>query len=761
MLVELFQLLRNLEAQGIEVGLDHEDFGASVKTTMPTLRVVLNEDGDIVQILPVADEEKPGLWTLTDGKKNFFPAMRMQLEPALSIPADWKDKKAVSTQDVSMLLSPAQKPQERKISSDVVKNDTWNRLRIRDWQSNDDAETLAHIHKFATAFDKFCESPETAAKNLLHGIKRALRRPCDDTVLVGFANLVAGKKVIGKQRDGQDDEEKEAGYKTQLCFDLKATDDLAFTLYSPRVKQVVLECLCAENPRPSEVMDLNLSGTCAMTGNPFQPTSALFPKWAANGVIPMEQPIYSKNKDAPCNFRYGKVGIESIELDPRIKRKLSAALKVITNKLPGVNWRALRNGRFEGKGKKRKETSDVLLAYPTMRFEDLKLVDVFAAAQNTQDDGTKQFQDQARPLIRAFSEITQSNSIPNYIVILLIRQVAPGAIQLAYTARLTCIEFGDAIKAWIESGKNLPLNLCLPLISRPKTGKNAATTEPFKNTNPINRWSKPRLLFPEQISRLLSRQWIRGGTETSPVEAPAVGQILDLFLRKSGVWQEVAAHLLDVTLARTSALLTHAGHVLHRDDPTTLVIWVDFSQSQASQSEAWPDYALSQTISLIGSLLHAMNSHVKNYVEEPAYQIGRLLAMMDELHKCYGIVVRDDVPKSLIGNGLLGRAADSPAQALAELCERSRIYIGWARSVDITDLTEKAKKKNIAIHSALKVLRLVAPLSEQLHAADSLATEMSVAQKAHLFLGYLSPVLGKEEEKDKPPPTATTTAATP
>ena len=135
--------------------------------------------------------------------------------------------------------------------------------------------------------------------------------------------------------------------------------------------------------------------------------------------------------------------------------------------------------------------------------------------------------------------------------------------------------------------------------------------------------------------------------------------------------------------------------------------------------------------------------------------------MMDELHKCYCIVVRnDDVPNSLIGKGLLGRAADSPAQALAELSERSRIYMGWAKSVDITDLGEKAKKKNIAIYSARKVLRLAAPLCEQLHAAGSLDAEMSTVQKAHLFLGYLSPVLGQEDEKEKPPEATTGAAIT-
>jgi hypothetical protein len=385
--------------------------------------------------------------------------------------------------------------------------------------------------------------------------------------------------------------------------------------------------------------------------------------------------------------------------------------------------------------------------YPTLRTEDLPLVNLFAKAEQTQDDGTKEFQDQARPVIEALSRIVPSDQVPDYIIIFLIRQISSGQIQLAYSANPGRTRFVKAVDAWSESANNLPPNLRVPLIMRAKVDQALEKSETQKQTNKTVRWVKPKLLFPEEISRLLSHQWIRSGAETSAVEAPSVGQILDLFLRKPGVWQDIAANLLEVTLTRTNVLLTHAGHVLHRDDPITLVKWSEFSL----KSKAWPDYAISQTLSLIGSLLYTMNSNVKNYVEESAYQVGRLLAMMDEMHKCYCMAVRDgDVPNSLIGNGLLGRAADSPAQALAELSERSRIYMGWAKSVDITDLGEKAKKKNIAIYSARKVLRLAAPLCEQLHAAGSLDAEMSIVQKAHLFLGYLSPVLGQEDEKEKP-----------
>jgi hypothetical protein len=747
MLIELFQIALNLAGQGIEAGLVHEDFGMPGLTSLPTLKAVLNEGGEIVRLLPVTKDEAPGLWTLKNGKKRFFPAVRLQLVPPLPIQAELLAKKSMDIQEVKELLELAKYMSARNFESDITDSDTKSRSRIRNWQHNEDVETLAHIQDFAKAFDKFCESPEAAALNLLKGVEDSLKFPQDDKTLATFANLLAGKCFAGKRKEGED--------RIQLCFDFKPGNDFAFSLYSPRVIRVVLECLAMETTNPAKKKKIvnSMTEICAFTGLNAEPLNTPFPEWSAPPIINKSLPPFAKFSEASCNFRYRRAGSDAFPIGLKTARTLVAALKAITDKPQGNNWRALRNGKFD----KQRERQDVLIAYPTMPLEDLPLVNLFAKTEGVQEDGIKTFQDQARPIIQALSKIVPSNQIPDYIIVLLIRQISNGQIQLAFSANPSRTEFVSAVDAWSESANNLPFNLRVPLVMRAKADQALEKSATLKRTNKTVRWVKPKLLFPEEISRLLSHQWIRSGAETSSVEAPAVGQILDLFLRKSGVWQDIAANLLEVTLARTGVLLTRAGHVLHRDDPVTLVMWTEFSL----KSKAWPDYSLSQTLSLIGSLLYAMNSNVKNYVEESAYQVGRLLAMMDELHKCYCLAVRDgDIPNSLIGNGLLGRAADSPAQALAELSERSRIYMGWAKSVGVTDSSDKSKKKNIAIYSARKVLRLAAPLSEQLHATGSLDAEMSVVQKAHLFLGYLSPVLGQEDEKEKPPEVQTSAAIT-
>jgi len=76
------------------------------------------------------------------------------------------------------------------------------------------------------------------------------------------------------------------------------------------------------------------------------------------------------------------------------------------------------------------------------------------------------------------------------------------------------------------------------------------------------------------------------------------------------------------------------------------------------------------------------------------------------------------------------------------LRDRSRIYIGWAKAAVPTE--KMTEQKRIAVNSARKVLRLAQPISERLHTSPDLENELSAIGKAHLFLGYLSPVLGKD-----------------
>jgi len=711
------------------------------------LRLQLKQDGSIHSIEPFPKEDIPAFWTLqkgTSAKAERFPALRL-IFPLIKLDAnatEWelleKVRHKSSGQEVidqireclgGFLDRPERNPQDYWIA--------WKEKAepILAWNDEDIANPIARLRTCVEAFGKFtgfaaleapdkkmlAEQAERTCERLMESVRRSLPRFSDKDEIETLIHLVVGKRV---KKHGT----VERIDSVQLCIDYYDPDSLG-TIYTRTMHPEVKKRL------PSST----ICGTCALTGEE-KPLVTKFAPWRAKLFV---QSIYSKNEDAPCNARYGFAGLVGFPISEQLARWMTSGLDQMTDAArEGKTWARLYNGKYNRDGKR--EEQDLLLVYPSFPVSELQLIDVFKPRigrdHDEEDEKQQRFEVLAESLCTRLRSAARSpQDVPPYLQVLLVRKVSPGQIQLAFSDCPTIEHFEKALRAWEASAKNLPPTLKVPL--------------PSKSTANGIGWFSPRLLFPEEISRLLMHQWIRNGTESSRVESPSVGMVFDLFLRKPGVWQGHAERLLEITLARTSTLLASAGHLLHkyaRGDPKHWPNkWHEFvPMTTAGKPDAKkpdPRYHFAKTLSLIGSLLYAMNSTANDYMNQSAFLVGKLLAMMDELHKCYCIVVREgDIPNALIGNGLLGRAAESPARAIEELLDRSRIYLGWAKTAEIG--AAKTEQARIAVHSARKVLRLAGPLAEQLHAADNLEGELPPVRKAHLFLGYLTPVLSKETE---------------
>jgi hypothetical protein len=127
--------------------------------------------------------------------------------------------------------------------------------------------------------------------------------------------------------------------------------------------------------------------------------------------------------------------------------------------------------------------------------------------------------------------------------------------------------------------------------------------------------------------------------------------------------------------------------------------------------------------------------------------------MADTIHKDYCVVVRRSMPNSLIGTGLMRRALDNPAGALADLGERMIEYLRWAKTAEVPRDVAENDPRRIAVLEARKRLRQYQPLAAKLGIAV-LPTECTDIMKAQLLLGFLaSPPIaandqdGKEGEK--------------
>ena len=597
---------------------------------------------------------------------------------------------------------------------------------------------MRRLHDFANSFLAFSANPRQAAVELLRAIERASKTAAGPEQLAELAGL-----IVGQLKKGKATAPARVEYSVQLLFDFWSDDDPSFSLYSHAMRESVLNAVLAEDAPPamSETATLQAEqGLCALMGRPARLLRAPFPGWAAKPVISKSLRPFDKFSAAPCNFRYRRADSEGFDIGEATANEIVGALTTVTAEpMRGKTWRPLKNGMTDGSGSGR-EQSDVLIAFPSCSITELQteqmpaIVNVLGEPDADKEEEhaghRKRFEEAAEPVCAAFEKaiaLEVDSKFPPDLQILLIRQVSSGQIQIAYSAQPSLSEFVQAVKAWSLSAANLPAGLRVPL----------------RSVQAGFMFVKPRLVFPERINRVLARQWIRAGLDSGAVPAPPVSMVLDVFLRRPGALPTLAAELLNLALSRSEALLIGLGGAIHADR-------VDRWFKGAAKGKGKPDvgYAAAHTLSLIGSLLYTMNSNVSQYSRSTAFLVGNLLAMMDELHKHYCVVVRDgDVPPSLIGNSLLGRASDSPAQALAELCDRSRPYIGWAKTV-ASPGKNAPESIRIAVNSARKLLRVAQPLCDQLGSDQSLSRALGDLDKAHLLLGYLSPTLRRDKDTE-------------
>lgn len=748
MLSELYNIAKNLSHQGQEKRLVHADFGEPGLSTNVNLRLLLSQEGKIVRLEVLQAIDAVSLWTLKKGNFKFFPAVRMP-NPLLALAADDLEWKALKKSTAASLRSLFFDRKDNVQPMDVAPERD-QASRMMKWQ-HDDRDSIAQIQAFAARFLELTEDAKKFATELANALETALINNTDEKLVKPLQALLVGVLKEPKNKP------PEVESKVQIIFDFLPNNEIVGCLYTLRARQVVLECLNAEMPtapkkrKKQEVEESAADCSFEMRAMPL--LDGPYPDWSAQPVIGKAFKPFSKFSDAPCNYRYHVADSGGFIIGSDTAKELVAAGCTITSpESRNKTWRSLRNGKFDMRNGKKIETRDVLIAYPTFDWKELVPVSIFGRPDHEkksnegQDDDevvspvpTQVFSQVAEIFVKALSDVVPKPDLERkYIRLLVLRAISPGQVQLAYSATPSCGHFAAAIQHWVASEKNLPPRLTVPL--------------PSKHAISGFGWFAPNLLFPDDAIHVFSHQWMRGGTESSRLQAPSVSAILDVFLQREGVWQDTAKELLETLLPRVEPLLIGAGNILHRIDRQNLSAWRDFApkteSGQPDKRKPDPRYYLTKSLSLIGTLLHALDSTPNHYMKETAYLVGKLLAAMDELHKCYCVSERKgDIPPTLIGNGLLGRAADSPEMAFEELCERSRIYLGWAKTEQLSGKETEAVK--IAIYSARKLLRIVEPMVVELHQSTALKQQMSAEGKAHLFLGYLSPVLGEKKDADE------------
>ncbi len=423
-------------------------------------------------------------------------------------------------------------------------------------------------------------------------------------------------------------------------------------------------------------------GICSLTGDRAVIQTEPFPR----PILPVlgQTSLMSMNPDTPCQSRYGRIGTEVFRAGRQTLKDLNSALIAITNSdREYKTWQRLP-GQTKGK------TNLLIVFLRDAPLDDPELASFFAEPRAAERAYTALCQDLVKSLTGRKSHTSDR------VEMLVLNKVNPGQVQVELSRSVSARQVVEGGRAWEAAAANLP-----ELVFR----------------------RQPLVPYPSEVLRATQQQWIRGGKQTADTIGCHAGQVYDMFIGQPEETSGAARELLGKTLKRTAPLLAAVGHAVHRGGKES---WTGFAKgAQASASVA---------AAVLAASLKKIGRDKEDYMQGPAYQLGRFLSLADTLHREYCGAVRDkQIPPQLLGNALLPAVVANPQTGLAQMIHRLRVYRAWA---------EKAGT-GLARWCVAEMGRLAPALAEHM------PQRLGDAEKAELLLGYLARAEKKQGDEER------------
>lgn len=697
MLNELMELSRSLERCGVRYPV------ASSRITTPGkgagLLIGLDKNGAMGRIDVVPNMAE--LWVYKKDNQNTWPAMKLKAPL-------WKVK---NYGDVASLK---EKPLEQRLqamgelcekSDCALDSRTQRNLRARletlprelePSLSESDREGQALLELIRRG-GLFVDRLETFPQDLLELVKAQWSAgsftpaDCDLLATLFFGKVNAKTKTLEP-------------VDVPCAFDLADYARFGVRVADPAVGQALAERL------PLEGEDA-FDGRCALTGREG-PCVRKHPQ--PNLPVVGQTFLMSMNKDADCHYRYGMIASSIFPTSQEIATRFYNMLGYLTRKeKEGVTWRAVPS---HVKGRQ-----DLLIAYLTSQPDcALSLAAIMTEAD--EDEQQEALYDvHTKRLCDALRTFAGGGDMSPQVRVLVLSQLDPGRRQVIVNKAWTVEHLIHALESWREGACNGPM-IRIPVYDNQGGAKGP-------------RWIRQSAPSPAQIMRLYQSQWIRGGGESADVIGCNLGELYEILLGDPARNQKQLGLFLHELLTRTIPLFSAIGMVLIRGD------WKELKKG----ARGW---AILTSVSLACILLHKLGHRKEQYMNGAAFNVGRFLGLADRLHKLYCEKVRDKggskqghLPPQLLGNAYLMTALDNPERALAQICERIRIYQAWANTF-----------QGMGAGLAHWMLGEMGKVASELARAP-LPNRTDDAQKAQLLLGYLSrpatlPAEGEAETQD-------------
>lgn len=480
--------------------------------------------------------------------------------------------------------------------------------------------------------------------------------------------------------------EKENTYKEfdiPTVLDVDNYSDFSVRIFNKLVKRQVNEALLQKKELSTE------HGICALSGVDGALENDKFPE----PKLPIlgQSYLYSMNKDAKCHTRYGRISIASYPVNKELAVELQNSLLFITaSERKGKTWCSVP-------GNNRKER-DLLIVY----LEKMPVNDIDFGFLGEQENMEGAFEVSAKQLCEALRG-NPVISADDELRIFVLKSVDKGRRQVLFNSVFSVLKIIDGNEIWLKGAANHPeFSLIIPL----KKGEKAKALKPFCPS-------------PSDVMRLFHFQWIRNGLESSEVHGCQLSDVYDLMFNDKEMNKKLCIEFLRLILRQLQPLLIGIGGAIHSGQTDSI------SQYSLDKYSIESKKATLITVSLIAILLYKLGFKKEDYMNEFAFKIGRILSLVDTLHREYSKDVRGDIPNQLLGNSMMKTALDNPKKALARLNQRLLVYKAW-----VDKSGEKAKLARWAVSEMGKI-------TSSLEHCD-LDIRLDDIGQAKMLLGYLA-----------------------
>ncbi|MDP2895133.1 MAG: hypothetical protein Q8Q12_01070 [bacterium] len=691
MLNELFTLHKRLESTGLAVSRWHPD----VKALKPREGFILgiDEKGRVAEI-EYADRQKMGeLWYVAPDNHNSFPALNLRGPIWRAAPESlgivqglWKADKLDTRQRCAFLrriCAGATSAYEHKDKDSLVR-------RIHDYPKRlleKFRDASPECRAFVTLMERMAANSGKDLGPFLDRLTEVALAACEQGRLKAL-DLVQ-QLLVGKLSE-HGEQVKTPDLQVQVMLEVADYADFEVRVAHPDMKKCVSDHLLSVPDDSSEE-----DGVCSLTAmRAALQTKLPQPKLPILGLTY----LMSMNEDIPCHLRYGAVGSAVFPVGTDMARHLCDALVYITAQgRRGKTWQAVPSHKKEG----RREKKDLLIAYAEdLPQSSIELANLFSGPAEESEAVEATFEEiasQVHSALKAEPALTDCSLVR----VLVLSRFDLGRVQVTLTDAFTVENIRGAVTDWRGGAQNRP-SVRFPLPSPPGEGVRIA---------------EPVCPSPASVMRCTQEEWIREGHDKGQVPGCRLSEVYDLFLRGPSAARPTAERLLRMLLQRASPLLAGIGGALGTRD------WKPFSRDARLRALT--------VVSVLAILLDKIGNRKEAYVKGAAFNVGRLLALADTLHREYSLHVRGgekkaSLPNKLIGNALVTTAMENPQAALARLGERLPVYQAWAQ-------TAQGEQLGLAKWALREMGRISAQLAEW-----ELPSSANDGQKAELLLGYLA-----------------------